>query len=361
MVGKMIPKSGWMVLVVILFVPVGTLSLAHADCELVYSSKVTTSLGGQTRYGPMSDSKCNAIKQQQMNVVGSSNVWCECTSGGSSGSSSSGSYSGKNAMQYQMMQGISKAIGEGIRQGMENARKLEEEQAKEAERQAELKKQEEKRKNDKARSDWNQLKQKEAEAALKKEQAMKIRVNELLQQMGSSTGEMQIESIGGGTGFFGSDTLKPQSIVFKPIGNGGYDASKTLAIPEPPIPTPVFAAQEEAYQQKKKMITLEIEQNVKQLQEIKTKLHENGDKIKEAEVAVKEIQTKAATEITPEKQKEVDRLVAEANALLVESKEEQEKLISEENKLQENIQEKNRELKEQFSTPQSKGEMNEKR
>lgn len=393
------------VLIVIVLIYSGIFSLTFADCYLVYSSKVTSSLGGPGRYGPMSESKCNELKRQQDNVVDSSNVKCECTSGGGS---SSGGYSGQNTMQSQMMQGISNAIGEGIRQGMENARLAEEQRAKEAKWKEEEAKKQEKLKNDKARSDWNKLKLKEAQATVKENE----RANALSQQM---------ESIGGGSNFFGSENAKPQGIVFKPMGNAKYDASKlstlaramcsayfmkqasdtkdlvqvqyynnqagklmagemydeeceNLTIPEPPEPKYISSSEEGANLIKRQTITQEIEKDVKKLSEIKLELEKNGEDIKVAEakkekadVVIKIIQTKAQT-TTPEEQKELNDLVIEANALAVEATAElkkansaKENLLDEENKIQQGLQARYQSLSEQPSRSQSIGEINEKR
>lgn len=405
-------------LIIIVWAFSGILSFAHADCYLVYSSKVTSSLGGPGRHGPIAESECTKMQEQQASLVGSSNVRCECTSGSSSGgSSSTGGYSGKNTMQYQMMQGIGNAIGEGIRQGLENARLAEIQRVQEAKRQEELKKQEEKRKNDKARGDWKKLKLKEAQAALKE----KERANVLSQQMGDSSGSMQIEPIGGGSSFFGSGNSEPKGIEFKPIENAKYDASKLTSlaramcsasfmnqassakdlvqvqyynnqagkvmagemydeeckisvIPEPPEPEYISSSEEGASLIKRENIIQEIEQNVKQLAEISTKLQKNGDDIKaaetkkeKAEAVNKEIQMKAQTTTTPEQQRELDALVDEAKALASEAEADlqianstKEKLLSEEREIQQGLQVKYNALKEQPSTPQSKGETNEK-
>lgn len=73
---------------------------------LRYSSRVTSSLGGPGIHGPFSESQCNSLRQQQISQagIGSQDVWCECSSGGSSGGSFyGGGYSGPDAWKYQIM------------------------------------------------------------------------------------------------------------------------------------------------------------------------------------------------------------------------------------------------------------------
>lgn len=356
----------------------GVFSLANADCYLVYSSKVTSSLGGPGRHGPMSDSKCSNLKAQQAGVVGSSNVWCECSSGGTS----TGGYSGKDAWKYQMMQGIVSGLMQGFLQGLENQQRAEAERAEQQRQQqeaarleAELQRQKTEAEKKAAKEAWEN-KRKEAAMAEKrrKEQEARDAAN-LAAKMGSGSGGLVLVSMGG-TNFFGSGSGSG-TLELKSIAKGENDAAKMPAmrralcsssfltkarasrsdeearyysdqaervmsggkyneacdfsgglpdIPEVPVPEPLWSPEEMAFFKKVEEASVQMQEKALQIQEIEAKVTENQEKIddakakkEQADAILKDLQNKAASTDDPAKKAEIDTLLAEANALLSEA------------------------------------------
>lgn len=361
-------------IVVIVLISSVVFSLVHADCYLVYSSKVTSSLGGPGRHGPMSDSKCKNLKVQQASVVGSSNVWCEC----SPGNTSTSGYSGNNALP-----GIIGIFMQGLMQGLENQQREAEKRAKEEQ--------------------WK--KEEEERRKKEKEQQQAAFIN-------SQTNALNLlgNRPGSGTSFFGSPPTNTMGSNFEPIGSGKYDASpmkqierlmcstyfaqqaliavknhqdekarylnhqgdlvmegrkyqeecKIPPIPQPPEPSLARVPDDIEAIKNIETITLAIQKDIKELQTLETKIQENKKKMDETqlekeklETKIKEIQTKPIDTMTSSEKEQQDTLIREAMALEEEinvMNKSYEKDVDEKSKIEGSLQEKSRKLESQSKT-----------
>lgn len=372
-------------IVVIVLISSVVFSLVRADCYLVYSSKVTSSLGGPGRHGPMSDSKCKNLKVQQASVVGSSNVWCEC----SSGNTSTSGYSGNNALP-----GIIGIFMQGLMQGLENQQREAEKRAKEEQ--------------------WK--KEEEERRKKEKEQQQAVFIN-------SQTNALNLlgNRPGSGTSFFGSPPTNTMGSNFEPIGSGKYDAApmkqierlmcstyfaqqaliavknhqdekarylnhqgdlvmegkkyqeecKIPPIPQPPEPSLARAPDDTETIKNIETITFAIQKDIKELQIIETKLQDNKKKIEETQIEkekvetkIKEIQDRPIDTLTSGEKEQQDALLREAMALEEEinaMNKSHDKDVDEKSKIEGSLQEKSRMLQKSQSNTLSSGKKDEKK
>ncbi len=354
------------------------------------------------------------------------------SSGGSYGGSYGGGGYSKDAWKYQLMQGFVSGMLQGIQQGLENQQRLEAERAEQQRQQqeaarleAELQRQKTEAEKRAAKEAWEKKRKDEAMAEKRrKEQEARDAAN-LAAQMGSGGSGLTLVPMGG-TGFFGSQT-GTGTLKLKTIGGAAYDAAKMPAVqralcsnyfltkatqsrsdedaryysdqaervmageryseacdssaglpdvPEASLPEPLWSPEEMAFFKKVEEASVQMQEKALKIQEIDAKVAENKAKIddakakkEQADMILKDLQTKAASTADPAQKAEIDTLLAEANALLSEAEkdaltaqQENEQLVGDKQKIEQSMRETKKMLEEQIPKPKTtQGAVNEKR
>lgn len=343
-------------------------------------------------------------------------------SGSSGGGGSYGGGYSKDAWKYQMMQGIVSGMMQGFMQGLENQQREEAQRAEqlrqqqeEARLQAELQRQKTEAEKKAAKAAWEQKHKEEAAAEKRRQEEEAKKAAELKAKMGIGTGGLQMVSMGG-TPFFGSSSKGGTGLALKPLGDAEHDAAGMSAVqravcsnyfltkaqrsgsdeesryysdqaervmsggrynekcdtsaglpnvPEASAPEPLWSPEEVAFFQKVEAARVQMEEKAVQMQEIEAKLAENKEKIddakakkEQADMILKDLQTKAASTDDPAQKAEIDTLLAEANALLSEAEkdaltaqQENEQLINDKQKIEQSMQETKKMLEDQIPKP----------
>lgn len=354
------------------------------------------------------------------------------SSGGSYGGSYGGGYS-KDAWKYQLMQGFVSGMMQGFMQGLENQQRQEAQRAEqlrqqqeEARLQAELQRQKTEAEKRAAKAAWDQKRKEEAAAEKRRREEDARKADEFKVKMGIASGGLELTPMGG-TPFFGSGSQKAVALAFKPIGKAEHDAASLSAleravcssqlmgkanrsgsneearyygdqaervmsggkyseecdlsvglpnVPEASAPEPLWSPEEVAFFQKVEETRVQMEEKAVQIREIEAKIAENTEKIddakakkEQADLILKDLQTKAAASDDPAQKGQIDTLLAEANALLSEAEkdaltaeQENAQLLGDKQKIEQSMQETKKMLEAQIPKPKiTPGENHEKR